>query len=234
VIAIVAITPEKQSSSPSGSATAVSEASPAETPASEPSEATAETPAAEPSEAAETPSEKPIADQIKESLSSSGGFFSSRPSIPAEKISDFSFGPADLQLTINVGDWWSINAAGLRTHLYEPLATFRRVVDEFPQIERIRVSLVSPAAEQRDQYGNVINSESVARFVELNIDCEDLRKFPKDFDWMMYPVYAAHRYLAWASPQVRDLWDTELLEEMKLGGFSEIPKPQAATAPDAP
>lgn len=186
--------------------------------------------AAEPEAAAAS-----IADQIKSSLSNSGsGFFSSQPHIQRDRIADFSFdADNDLSLTVNVGDWWSINAAGVRTHLSEPLATFRRVVDEFPRIERIRVSFVSTAAEERDQYGNVINSGSVAPFIELDIDCDDLRKFPKDFGWDSYPVYAAHRYLTMASPQIRDPWDTELLDEMNRGGFSEFPKRHASTYPDA-
>jgi hypothetical protein len=161
------VIPSKQTAPPESTST------PAE-------ESSARAPTREVEASAETPLVKPLADQIRESLSNSGGFFSSQPYIPAEDISDFSFSPADLQLMINVGDWWSIDAGGVRTHLDDPLATFRRVVDEFPQIERIRVSLVSPAAEERDQ------------------------------------------------------WDTELADEMKMGGFSEFPERHATTAPDAP
>ena len=167
------------------------------------------------------PTNLTLSDQIKAVISDSGGgFLSEQPSISPDKITDFSFDGDTLRITVNQGEWLGMFAgAELRTHLSDPLQTFRRLADEVPHVRKIIATLQSPAAEQRDPYGHVTNPGGMATFVILSIDCQDLKKFPKNFDWTLYPVYAANRYAMIINWHNRNAWESELREEIKLGGF---------------
>lgn len=56
----------------------------------------------------------------------------------------------------------------------------------------------------------------MASLVTLEIDCDDLRKFPSDYDWFDNPVYAANRYKTNLNLNLTDTWETELASEARL------------------
>jgi hypothetical protein len=124
----------------------------------------------------------------------------------------------DLHLTLDTGEWFTISKAGLETHVGETMKPLHGLAACFPALKTIEAELVTPAATQRDEHGNEA-AKSDAMVVSLNIDCADLRKYRDDFDWTMYGVYAANRYVSLVNFHIRDLWDGEVREETKLGGF---------------
>jgi hypothetical protein len=184
------------------------------------------------SEATPAPSEE---DVIRSAISSGNGFFNTQELIQADAIKEFSFDREGImKITIDLGEWWDISGGELRAKLVSPLGTFYRIANAFPEIKKMFVDFESAAAEQRNEVGQVVNQGAMAELAQLNIDCEDLRRFPKNVDWDSYALYAANRYVAFINfhqkeawqkeAWQKEAWQKEVDEETRLGGFTPTEK----------
>jgi hypothetical protein len=184
-------------------------------------------------------------DAIEANLADSGGFFSAQPTIDRDKIKkiDLQPGGTALDITVDMGELVGgpFEAADLRNRLSDLLGSFHRVAMKSPGLRTVSAVVLAPAAEQRDQWGKLINGGASVAIISLNINCTDLRAYPADFEWNTYPVYVASRYDPVVLPQLRPTWDAELVNETKLGGFSEqndsqsvAPSADAANLPTVP
>jgi hypothetical protein len=134
------------------------------------------------------------------------------------RINDYEYTSGLVGCHINTGDWLTFGPADIRNHLAEPLRVLYGAANKFPQIRMIDVWLETPVAE-KDAHGHDLPTDMFS-LVSFSIDAEDLRKYPKDFDWDSYPVYVINRY----DHDVRNLtledtWKSELSDETRLGGF---------------
>jgi len=152
-------------------------------------------------------------------IADSGGFFSGQASISADDVKDISLDGTRLSLNVNLEEWLDLSATETEVKMQTPIRTFYRIANQFPALENITVRFQSPAAEVRDEHGNITNPNGQALSAVLAIDCNDLRKFPESFDWGIYSLYVANRYVTFLNPDLRDPWREEVEKEIKLGNF---------------
>ena len=150
-----------------------------------------------------------LSDQIKATLASDG-----------VKLDEYSYHQGTLDCSIDAGDWLTVDPSGLRNHLSRPLRSLYVLVNKFPQIQVIDVMLESPAAPKKDEHGHDLPA-GIANTAHMRIDAGDFRKYAKDFDWNLYPVYVANRYMTWVNWSIQSVWKSELRDEIRLGGFRE-------------
>jgi hypothetical protein len=148
-----------------------------------------------------------LSDQIKATLTSDG-----------VKLDRYSYYSGTVNCDINAGDWFTVGPADLRNHLSNPLRSLYALANKFPQIQVIDVMLESPAAPEKDAHGHDLPA-GIANDTHIRIDAGDFRKYPKDFDWNLYPVYVANRYMTWVNWSLEGVWKSELHDEIRLGGF---------------
>ncbi len=164
----------------------------------------------------------PLPMRIRAAMIDSGGLFAGQSAIPEDHIEGFRYSAGIVDIAVNVGTWTGLfEGTELRRKLSGPLATFQRIAGQFPQIRIISATFESPATEQKDEFGNVAKERRMATVAVLNIDCQDLRKFPDDFGWGEYSVYAANRYVSSVNVNSQETWQSELKREIEIGGFQQ-------------
>jgi hypothetical protein len=132
------------------------------------------------------------------------------------KITSLTMEGADLRLAIVTGEWFSASGTGILLHLGDALKGLYDSVACFPAIQNVRADLF---AARRDHYGRELSSGGTL-VCSLSIPADNFRRFPDDFDWTMYGVYAANRYASRVNPAIREVWNTEVAEETRIGGFT--------------
>jgi hypothetical protein len=134
-------------------------------------------------------------------------------------LTHYDYSDGTVHCTIDAGEWLAIDTTDLRMHTSTSLKELYAVAEKFPQIHEIEAELNAPSAAKKDEYGHDL-PQTKALMVFLDIDADDLRKFPKDFDWNLYPIYVANRYRRGVNGSLRELWDEESNDERKEGGFT--------------
>jgi hypothetical protein len=137
------------------------------------------------------------------------------------KLDKYRYSSGTVDCSINTGEWLTVGPTELRSHLSKPLRDLYVLASKFPQVKEIDVTLQSPAAPKKDEYGHDLPA-GLAETAFLRIDAGDFRKFPNDFAWDSYPVYVANRYIPSITSvnwSLRDIWKSELSDEIRLGGF---------------
>jgi len=136
-------------------------------------------------------------------------------------LTKYEYSNGRVTCAIDTGEWVTVGPANLRVHLAGSLQELYTLAQKYPEIEDIYVDLNSPSSAGNDEYGHELPA-GVARMAFLKINADDLRKFPEDFKWSLYPVYVANRYVQSETDinwSIRDVWQSELSEETRLGSF---------------
>jgi hypothetical protein len=108
----------------------------------------------------------------------------------------------------------------LRLHIYPIIEASHRMAACSQRLRTVRVLMVARGAGKKSEYGTDLPSSNVP-IVSLDIDCDDLRKFPNDFNWRDYGLYVANRYTRNLNVNIQDAWNKEVEEETKLGHFPQ-------------
>jgi hypothetical protein len=98
-----------------------------------------------------------------------------------------------------------------------------------PEVKVIKIAVRAPLVPKKDQYGNIIKDQpATGLVVALSIPMIELARFPLDYDWSLYSVYAAHRFIdsggGGLNKQMEKDWYAELQNETKMGGLTPLPQ----------
>jgi hypothetical protein len=133
-------------------------------------------------------------------------------------VKSFALKDDSIDTKIETQEWYYVSTTDLEAHMSDVMESLRQVAGCFNTLERASVEIVSPAEEKHDEYGNVLprGDELVAT---LHVGLRDLAKFPANYNWHLYSVYAANKYVSMVNVQLRDIWNEEVASEIKLGHF---------------
>jgi len=142
-------------------------------------------------------------------------------------VYDGDFG--SVTMSINLGECYGgIVPHCLKHQVDIALSILKAIRKSHPEIMFAEVSCQIPLADKRDEYGHVTKG-GTGELVYFSVDMSALDKFPTDFEWSIYPLYAADRFLTgvglFQGVSVRSVWEQELHDEMKLGNFAHRPQP---------
>lgn len=90
-----------------------------------------------------------------------------------------------------------------------------------PEIRTIKIAVKSPLRPKKDEFGNVVEDNRLGLVVALTVPTATLDRFPADFNWDIYGVYAADRFVVPGTLDggfIRD-WRGAYDDEREMGGF---------------
>ncbi len=132
-----------------------------------------------------------------------------------ESLKSLNLTPATDSLSFTI---FADQASYLRANVYPIMKASHRIAYCDQRLRTIQALLVGPGENKRSEFGTDLPTSDVP-VVSLNIDCNDLRKFADDFDWLNYGLYVANRYTTQVNTTISDAWNNEVEQEKHLGHF---------------
>jgi hypothetical protein len=111
--------------------------------------------------------------------------------------------------------------AELRVEMKKALDLANKIKREFGEVSETTITVKAKAKERRDSYGNIVDKDRMVTVIGLEIPASELRKFPDTFEWDLFSVYAADKFVVpgTLNPNIAQDWLKELASERDQGGF---------------
>ena len=145
-----------------------------------------------------------------------------------QQVSFVSWSPTSGILTAEV--IWNMlglfSQTELRAEMHRVFIVANKLREQYGDVKGFKITVKSPLVLNKDQYGNIIKGQpTTGLIVLLSISSSELAKFPPDFEWSLYSVYAAHRFIDHNSRGIHLIakdWYAELHDETEMGRFPPL------------